>query len=52
MDESILEIGIDFTEAIKYYWLDIGKMLRKMKRRRLYLRRYRRRGERMAKWKR
>lgn len=52
MDKTVLEIEIDFIEAIKYYWLDIGKILRKMKRRRLYLRRYHRRGERMAKWKR
>ena len=49
MDEQILHIEFDFVDEIKNFWFDVGKMLRKLKRRRLYLRRYHRRGERMNK---
>lgn len=49
MDEQILHIEFDFIDDIKNFWLDVGKMLRKLKRRQMYLRRYRRRGERMRK---
>ena len=45
-----IEITMDFLEGFqKRFWFDLGKHIRKLKRRKLYLRRYWRRGERMRK---
>ena len=45
-----IEFTMEFFEGLnRNFWFDFGKMLRKLKRRELYLRRYRQRGKRMNK---
>jgi len=48
---EVLQVSFEFAfiEGVKSFWVDVRKMLRKLKRRKLFLRRYRRRGERMKK---